>query len=494
MNNININPTSFANRTRSFVSGLKNGNALLPIILLEGAVTGGRTYHAYERGGMVEARERGTEETLGAIFWLGGVEMFNKLGDFVGKKILKLNNVDFEGSKDAVRNPMLNYMNQLPKKGIGEKINGAEIAKLVPVHSAKTLAAFKFTKIISSILLANSVIGFVVPKMNQAITNKYKKKIEDADKIVHHNKTGKPQQTSFEGGNPQMLLNLTNAFENDARCKLLSTDVGIAGGRAVNARNKHERREILFRDLSSVYFYMFCRNHINSALNVMQNGRATRLDPVSTNELSVHIQNNMDPNKKYTAEEFSKLVFGNQEAKIPKNIEESFENGIISLEKFKKLEGKNSPISEIAERMSKLQPELGGVKILTSEQVKDCYAKGLINNPEMLNTVFTKYTGGKSTNPMKFVAEKDLRNLKGEMIDYLKDIIKSAKSKGECITQNTIHKANRSNFFKNSMNFGAGLIISAYFLSTAIPKLQYWITRKQTGSDKFPGVEEYKKS
>ena len=68
--------------------------------------------------------------------------------------------VDFEVGKDAVRNPLKNYMHKTPKYG------------------TKTLATFKFTKVISSILLANAVIGFVVPKINQAITNNYQKSVE----------------------------------------------------------------------------------------------------------------------------------------------------------------------------------------------------------------------------------------------------------------------------------------------------------------------------
>ena len=54
---------------RKFVTQLDKSGAILPVVLLEGAVTGGRTYQAYKRDGFVEARERVTEESLGAIFW-----------------------------------------------------------------------------------------------------------------------------------------------------------------------------------------------------------------------------------------------------------------------------------------------------------------------------------------------------------------------------------------------------------------------------------------
>lgn len=470
----NISPVSnkFQTGARKFVTGLGKGDALLPVVLLEAAVVAGRTYHAYDRGGFIEARERGTEEVLGSIFWLGGFQAFNKMGDAIGKKVLKLDNVNFEVGKDAVRNPIENFMKKYPK------------------YNATTLGAFKLTKVVSSILLANTIIGFVVPKINQAITKNYQKSIEEIDKKKKENL--EKTNTTFEGGNPQMLLTIANSFENDARYKLLSLDVGIAGGRAVNARNKHERREILFRDLSSIYFYMFCRNDLNKILNKIQTGRSTRLDSLSTRRLDSHIRSNMEKNKAYTAEEFEKLVFGNQNANIPKAIKEKIKNSIINLDDFKAVE-KDSKIVRRAELMSRLQPKVKDISILTSEQVKDVYTNGLIDNPRFLNKVFRTASDKKSTNPMMFFAEKDLRNVKQDMVAYVKDIIKKSKSSGDSITVKTLEKANKLNFFKNATNLGAGFAISAYFLSTAIPKLQYWLTAKQTGQDKFPGIEKYNK-
>jgi len=43
----------------------------------------------------------------------------------------------------------------------------------------------------------------------------------------------------------------------------------------------------------------------------------------------------------------------------------------------------------------------------------------------------------------------------------------------------------------NGVNFVGGFIVAAAFLSTLIPKFQYWLTRKMTGVDAFPGTYEY---
>lgn len=469
---LNRIPYRIERYSRNFIKNLDKGEALLPVILLETAVTGGRTYQAYKRDGFIEARERATEETLGAIFWLGGVNFFNMIGDIIGKKTLGLAKIKFDVGKDSVRNPIKNFMKTATK------------------HSEKTLAIFKLTKVISSILIANSIIGFVVPKLNQAITRKYQASIKNADKKA------KSSSTSFKGLNVQQILSLSNSLETDARYKLISTDAGIVSGRTISARNKYERREIMFRDISSIYFYLFCRAHLNSLLNLAENGRTSRLDPWSAKRLDAHLRNNLQ-GENYSTDEFRELALG-KETELPENIQKKFgkqlqENGVIKLNEFLQTVGEKTKIAERAKAMSGLQPEIQGEAILTAEQIKDVYNDCLINNPRILSQIFHKYTDGASSDPFKFVAEKDLRGLKQRMIDYVEDIIKKSKASGKSINADTLQHACKMNLLKNGINMLAGFAVSAYFLSTAIPKIQYWLTKEQTGKNKFPGIQNYTK-
>lgn len=192
--------------------------------MLEAFVEGGRTYQAYKRGGFDEARERITEEMIAAAFWFSGVAGFNRLIDlFVGKKMLKLPETNFDVAKDAAHNPLQNYLKKFNFKNLEE--------------AEKKIAKFKFGKAISSILLANVLVGFAVPKLNQAITKKLRKKREQNkqskpetqtqtntaqtysfDKFINNSKDKK--QVPFEGGSTQLLLGLANSFENDARYQL----------------------------------------------------------------------------------------------------------------------------------------------------------------------------------------------------------------------------------------------------------------------------------
>jgi hypothetical protein len=42
------------------------------------------------------------------------------------------------------------------------------------------------------------------------------------------------------------------------------------------------------------------------------------------------------------------------------------------------------------------------------------------------------------------------------------------------------------------INWGSGFAVSALFLSTIIPKMQYLITKLRTGQNSFPGTEEFR--
>jgi len=505
MVNLNKIGNNVENGARKFISQMGKGG-YAPIILLEATVVAGRTRQAKKRGGYTEARERLTEESLGSIFWLGGVAGFSKLFDIMGKKLMKLKNVNFDVGKDYARNPFQNYITKL-------KAGAKEIA--TNAHLEKNLAKFKFAKIITSVLLANVFMGIIVPKVNQAITRK-QLKTKNAEKTPQTNPVQlQMAKTSFEeflnkknknisfGGGIQGLLNATTLFEQSAVVKLLSTDVGTTSGRSINARNKDERNEILFRDLSSMYFYYCCRKHLNSVLNYIENGRTTRLDLVSAKQLDSHIRDGFK-NESYSAEEFEKLVLGNKDAQIPANLQSKFKDGnkVVTLKEFREIVGKDSAEAKIATRMARLQPMLSievkdekGIStlqrraILTEAQVKDVYAKGLINDPKFLNNIYKQSTGKASTNPTKFVAEKELLKLKSEMVNYVQDIAQKAKTAGKDVTLDALKKANRQNFAKNAFNLGAGFAVAALFLSTLIPKMQYWMTRKKTGQDGFPGVK-----
>lgn len=486
-------------------------DGFLPVIALEAFVEAGRTYQAYQRGGFDEARERITEEFSGAVFWLGGVSALNWLFEKMGQKILKLPNKNVDIASDNVRNPLANYLKFEKTK------NGAEILE-------KTIAKFKFIKVISSVLIANAFIGFALPKINQGITRYYHKN-RTATKSPENNITNLKSDTftprptlntftndkenkkddkkniTFGGIN---LLSIANKFESDRNYKLLSVDAGTATGRAYSARNNDERVEILFRDLSSIYFYMFNMQNLNNWLNkIEQKGNKTRLDPVSAEFATKYMENYLEDKgtSKISIEEFSKEFLGKNN-ELPENIKSKLEGEkikIISLDKFKEELKSVVPQSElksfeqIADKMSTLQPQIKGTSILTEGQAKDILNGGHINNPEFLKEFFKNRFGDKFMDKYSYVAQNDLDGLKKELIDYVNSIIDTAKKTDtKEISAKMLRKASNNNLKMNAINWGSGFIVSALFLSTIIPKLQYQITKWRTGSNEFPGTAQFR--
>ena len=282
---------------------MTKADALAPIIALEATVVGGRTYQAYRRGGWDEARERAIEESTGSVVWLFGVGVLSKLGDKILQKVIKNKNVNFDVGKDKLRTPFDNFVKKASN-------NPRRL-------SQTTIAMLKGAKILSSIIIANLFIGFAVPNINHALTNSIRgrKKAHEQNKaLAHHNTGSNVKAANVNGenpafkGNPINALNtFTNVIENTNVGKLLSTDIGIAGGRMYNARTKEERREIGFRDISSIYFYMWAQGHVGNLLNYIQSGRFTRLNPTTTGIVDEHLQGFIEKNGgEMSVEEFKK--------------------------------------------------------------------------------------------------------------------------------------------------------------------------------------------
>lgn len=517
---MNVTPQTISNFSypRRFVRGIAS-RSLAPLIMLECFVTGGRTLQAYKRGGFEEARERFTEESIGAAFWFAGVKMFNKMNDHIGKKILNLHTTDFDAQEDGIRKPLKNFLFDDKKLKETAKLEG-KTGKLIKNLTKEQIAVFKALKIGSSILLANVLVGLVVPKINQHITAVYHQKHFNNEEPQQQNKTTinpvPQQQVSMDkfikspdnkkvsfGMNYNALLSVANKFENDPTYQLLSTDAGIAGGRAISSRNNHERTEVLFRDLSSIYFYMFSMPNINRWLNQLEDGRKTRLDPVAAKQVTDQLQAILDENNgKMSIEKFSEKVFGDNAnvGYIDKDLLKKFnEHKVVTLDTFKEYLNSHKTFSQeaikkytnLAERMSKLQPEIEGVAVLTKNQIKDVFREGAINQPEFLQNIFSVATQNASTNKYKYVNYEELKELKEDIVHYVTKLVEKAEKHGKEITSDTLKKYCRENFIKNTFNWGIGFAVSALFLSTLIPKMQYWITRMTTGQNKFPGTADY---
>ena len=483
-NNNNINFKSgpwYANA----ITYVTKPDAFWVIAGLEGTVDAGRATQAYKRGGKNEARERLIEDVTGGIVWLWGVKTLNSIGD---KILNKMYGGNFDvGTDKVLRTPFENFI---------KKNSGKTFAK-----NPKQVAIVKAIKVLTSIVLADSFIGLVVPKINQGLTRKLVKE----DKEKEKQKLAKNNEVAFKGGGLGAINTFTNAIENTNIGKLLSTDAGLISGRIYSARNNEERREIAIRDLGSLYFYMFAAGHVGNVLNLVESGHAARLNPDSAIIFNEHLEKFLEANgKEMDVNKFKELVLGKNAAdiKLPDGI--NFEEGKLStwdkifnknkeplkVAKVADLENKfEKSIFERIKEMSKLQPLRQGEAVVTKQQIIDALNVAEINDPKLLDKIFDKYTAGAHKDEFKYISNDKLYKLKSEMELYIKDLCKKAKD-GK-ITKETLLKAKKKNLIFNGINFGAGFLFAAAFLSTFIPKFQYWVTKRKTGKDEFPGMYEF---
>jgi len=511
--------------SHKFMKSMATSGGLARFIALEAFVEAGRTYQAYKRGGFDEGRERITEEFTGAVFWLGGVKTFNAINDKIGEKLLKLKTAKFDIGKDKARDAVANF--------IKDENLSRDAGKLL---TEKTVATFKTIKLVASILMANLMIGFVVPKLNQSITRYYHRNDNKQETVAQQQDSAKkqlilpalsnvsmseflnksvkkPQELSF-GGGADKLMSVAFNLEHNTTWQLLSTDVGTATGRTISARNNDERREILFRDLSSIFFYMFNMPLINKAMNYFEtNGKATsRVEPMNadyTNDLMKQIVK--ENGGKINADKFFEEMFGkNDKFKLPKEIRDQFKNGYMNIEDFKatiaSVPEASTPeliskYTKIAEEMAKLQPAVAGSERITLEQAERTFKGGYLNNPEFMKNLYELNFGlNKKLNianfldPFKFISAESVETADKELKFFVEQIIEKAKKSGSEITEEILNNAVKKNSRLNALNWGTGFAVSALFLSTIIPKVQYWITKHYTGSNEFPGTKEFRKN
>ena len=296
-----------------------------------------------------------------------------------------------------------------------------------------------------------------------------------------------------------------------------------------NARRKEERREIAIRDIGSIYFYMWASGHVGNLLNLVESGHMTRLNPNTIQIFDKHLQDYLEKinGQELSVEEFKTAILGKpKDVKLPENLvfekeqisglSKLFNKKPLEVIELEKLEKADIPqdVIERARKMSELQPEKLGKRILTKQQVIDSFNNAEINNIDLLHSVFSEFTGGKGkeigktskgkpiysefeftggayNDEYRFISNKKLYKLKKQMEDYIKTICQSSKD-GK-VNKKLLDKVKNKNLILSGVNFAAGFAVAALFLSTLIPKFQYYVTRKTTGVDAFPGTYDYQK-
>ncbi len=500
------------NVTTPLLSYLQNSEKITPMLLIEVPTSGGRIYQGYKRGGKVEARERACEETLGAAVWLFGMKAFNKGFDFIGKNLLGLKDLDIDVGKDSLRNPA-SYIE----------------------HKPTFTAAFKFSKIAASALLSILAMGYVVPKIKQAMTNAFRMKegkepIPDknspdgkfhpnfADNLVSHfikydkknsvNKTqddasnsnnpipsmdefltlSKKNSPSFTGGSIlNALCFASHNLENNTVWRLLSTDVGTLSGRVATSRTQKEGIEYAVRDSISSVFYVGAAPMFSALLRKMT--KIPNIDPKGAEATAKRMKEVINDKGGIQKAGFfsSKILSGEKLDELVKDIKFR-EDDTIWLDDFNKQT--NNAWMGHAQAMSELQPKLSdenGIRrsILSKRQAADILSDSYLSEPLFLKDAISMSTDGKSNDAKSFISRKKLEKIRDSFDEFAISLENYASKKGKDIDAKLIDEYTKK---INRLNLGfhlMGVAFAVLGLAVLIPKFQYWFSEKITGVKGF---------
>lgn len=405
----------------------------------------GRSAEGYKRGGVLEGAEKMRKELMSAVVWMFGIPAFKKAGDMVCEKILNIPMaIDFSKAKegnDAIKNSVEYLTGNLKEtsldvsdlKKYGKQFEGMDANSLIK----KVQGAKKITSI-AAVALNCLVMGVVLPKFNQKITDKKLQKTKENQK----QQTAKTNFDSFEAfqnktkpkekGKDISFKGLVDGFvynvENNNVFRLISTDIPMIGGRVATSRNKYEGLEYILMDGLSIYCYNFSANHIQKALR-----KATNTPQIAPT----------------VAELIEKVK--------PETMKEIFET------------------------------DLGNCSSSLEELIKD---------KKLTEQIYKEATYGRYGKINRFVKNSELKETDKSVINFLNYIKKQGSEqnpviKDGSINKDLISKAIKKTNMKNAGFLALGLAASIFGLAVVIPKFTFWVTKQLTGKNEFAGIADY---
>ena len=96
------------------------------------------------------------------------------------------------------------------------------------------------------------------------------------------------------------------------------------------------------------------------------------------------------------------------------------------------------------------------------------------------------------TDPYKYIPQDTIEAQRKQILGYVEAIVKDAEKTGEVSAQRML-ELNKRNMRRGGLFMALAMGVSALFLSTIIPKVQYYITFLRTGKNSFPGTENMQK-
>lgn len=266
----------------SIISAIGNNSSIYPLLVrdcgIENPIKIGLTYKQNLKDSKDMAnnalRERTIDEYVCSAIWLGGIPVMDKICNWGIQKLGYNPNVD------------MNLLKETSTQGLEKNIEKfknlakEEIADLEKVlKNKKTYEKLQASKFVLSTAIPVFLMGYCLPKMNFALTDKLsKKKLKPESNIAVKNnaETETSSNPSFKGAFVTTLANMSTVN------KMAVTDGGLTVGRVSTGRNTNERLELGFKMLGMMFLNFVAPKWIakgfDSASNKMFNTNVN-LDP-----------------------------------------------------------------------------------------------------------------------------------------------------------------------------------------------------------------------
>lgn len=251
----------------NIISALGNNNSIYPLIVRDcGLENTAKVYMTYKQNAKDSkfiakqaTRERIIDEYGTSAVWLLGIPFIEKIYDKIiknkqfcpvtGAKLFK------ESSAQGLNFNIEKFKNIAPQ----------EVQDLIKIRDNKKIyQSLLSKKFLAATILPIFIMGFVLPKLNFAYT----------EKKLKETKQNQTSKVSFKG--------VEKLSELSTLQKMMILDGGLTAGRVQTARNKEEKMEMAFKMGGMIYLNYFAPKNIEKTLNSLTQklfGINTELDP-----------------------------------------------------------------------------------------------------------------------------------------------------------------------------------------------------------------------
>lgn len=253
----------------NIISAIGNNSSIYPLLVRDCCIEAPSKILIARKENLKESKEIANDATREKIIdeyatsgiWLGGIPMVEYFSDkFISKKgynpIVNLNLFKAEKNKEAYQGIEYN-INKF--KNIQAKDVQDAVQDLIKVKNNKgSFEKLLTKKFCAATIIPTIIMGFVLPKLNFALTKKIREK-----KVPQ--KAESKKEISFTGSFTSQIANLRTVD------KMAISDGGLTVGRVTTSRNKDEAWANAFRMIGSIILNFVTPIYIAKGLDKLAN-------------------------------------------------------------------------------------------------------------------------------------------------------------------------------------------------------------------------------